>query len=209
MIATDEFHFYDPAIGHGLAHDPFNAIVAPRPIGWISSRNPADKLNLAPYSFFNAFNYKPPILGFSCIGRKHTLQNIEKTGEFVWNLATRGLAEAMSLSAASVPEDVDEFELARLTPVPSRTVSVPRVGESPVAMECRLSQIIQLRDADNRAVETWLVLGQVVGVHIARTLLPNGVFDTAAADPVLRAGGTGTYFSISADRRFEIARSAV
>ena len=183
--------------------------MAPRPIGWISSRNPAGQLNLAPYRFFNAFNYKPPILGFSCIGRKHTLQNIEQTKEFVWNLATRSLAEAMSLSAASVPEEVDEFKLAQLTPVPSRTVSVPRVGQSPVAMECKMSQIVQLRDVDHRSVETWLVLGQVVGVHIASALLPNGVFDTVAADPVLRAGGAGTYFSISADRKFEIARSVV
>lgn len=181
-------------------------MLAPRPI---SSRNPAGKLNLAPYSFFNAFNYKPPILGFSCIGRKHTLQNIEQTKEFVWNLATRGLAEAMSLSSASVPEEVDEFQLAQLTPVLSRMVSVPRVGESPVAMECRMSHIVQLKDANDRSVETWLVLGQVVGVHIATALLPNGVFDTAAADPALRAGGTGTYLGISADHKFEIGRSVV
>jgi flavin reductase (DIM6/NTAB) family NADH-FMN oxidoreductase RutF len=163
-------------------------------------------LNLAPYSFFNAFNYRPPILGFSCIGEKHTLRNVERTKEFVWNLATRPLVEAMSLSAASVPELVDEFELAHLTPVPSRVVGVPRVGESPVAMECRMSQIVRLTDVGGRAVDTWLVLGQVVGVHIATRLLKDGVFDTAAAEPVLRAGGTGTYFGVSPDMRFEIAR---
>jgi flavin reductase (DIM6/NTAB) family NADH-FMN oxidoreductase RutF len=205
----EDVYFYDPATGHGLAHDPFNAIVAPRPIGWISSRDPAGRLNLAPYSFFNAFNYKPPILGFSCIGAKHTLRNVERTKEFVWNLATRSLAEAMSLSAAPVPESVNEFELARLTPIPSRVVSVPRVAQSPVAMECRVSQIVRLSDVDGRAVDTWLVLGQVVGVHIAKQLLRDGVFDTAAAEPVLRAGGTGTYFSVSPDLRFEIARSSV
>jgi flavin reductase (DIM6/NTAB) family NADH-FMN oxidoreductase RutF len=203
----DDVYFYDPAKGHGLPHDPLNAIVAPRPIGWISSRDPAGVLNLAPYSFFNAFNYRPPILGFSCIGKKHTLTNVERTKEFVWNLATRPLAEAMSLSSAAVPESVDEFEIARLTPIPSRMVSVPRVGESPVAMECRMSQIVRLTDVGGQAIDTWLVLGQVVGVHIATRLLKEGVFDTAAAEPVLRAGGIGTYFGISSDMRFEIARS--
>lgn len=202
----DDVYFYDPAKGHGLPHDPFNAIVAPRPIGWIASQDPAGNLNLAPYSFFNAFNYRPPILGFACIGEKHTLRNVERTREFVWNLATRTLAQAMSLSAAPVPESVNEFELAHLTPVPSRVVSVPRVGESPVTMECRVSQIVRLTDVDGRAVDTWLVLGQVVGVHIATRLLNEGVFDTAAAEPVLRAGGTGTYFGISSEMRFEIAR---
>ena len=96
----DPIHFYEPAQGHGLPHDPFNAIVGPRPIGWIATRSGAGVLNLAPYSFFNAFNYTPPLIGFSSIGRKDTLRNIEQTGEFVWNLATRPLAEAMNISCA-------------------------------------------------------------------------------------------------------------
>ena len=93
---SDDSYYYEPANGHGLPHDPFNAIVGPRPIGWISSHDKAGRLNLAPYSFFNAFNYIPPIIGFSSVGRKDSLNNIEQTGEFVWNLATRPLAEQMN-----------------------------------------------------------------------------------------------------------------
>lgn len=124
-------HFYEPRLGHGLPHDPFNAIVGPRPIGWIASRDGAGVLNLAPYSFFNAFNYTPPLIGFSSTSRKDTLANIEATGEFVWNLATRELAEAMNASSAMVAPEVDEFALAGLATAPSRVVSVPRVATSP------------------------------------------------------------------------------
>jgi len=130
---SDDIHFYEPANGHGLPHDPFNAIVGPRPIGWISSHDSEGRLNLAPYSFFNAFNYIPPIIGFCSVGRKDSLNNIEQTGEFVWNLATRPLAEAMNQSCAMVGPEVDEFELTGLSTVASRVVSVPRVAETPVS----------------------------------------------------------------------------
>ncbi len=150
MTPADPIHFYQPSQGHGLPHDPFNAIVGPRPIGWIASRGAAGGLNLAPYSFFNAFNYTPPIIGFASIGRKDTLRNIEETGEFVWNLATRPLAEAMNASCAPAPAEVDEFALAGLTPAPSRLLRVPRVAESPVAFECRKTQIIQLQGGGRR-----------------------------------------------------------
>src|SRR5476649_1750399 len=123
---TDERYFYEPSQGHGLPHNPFNAIVGPRPIGWISSRSADGVLNLAPYSFFNGFNYTPPLVGFCSIGRKDSLNNIEQTGEFVWNLVTRPLAEAMNASCAPAPPQVDEFQLAGLTPVASRVVKVPR-----------------------------------------------------------------------------------
>lgn len=208
MTPPDSLHFYQPALGHGLAHDPFNAIVGPRPIGWIASRSAGGQRNLAPYSFFNAFNYTPPIIGFASIGRKDTLRNIEETGEFVWNLATRPLAEAMNASCAPAPAEVDEFELAGLTPAPSRLVQVPRVAQSPVAFECRKTQIIQLQGADGGAVPTWLVLGEVVGVHIARHLLVDGVYDTAAARPILRGGGPADYFEVGADALFRMARPA-
>ena len=208
MTPPDPIHFYQPAHGHGLPHDPFNAIVGPRPIGWIASRSAAGVCNLAPYSFFNAFNYTPPIIGFASIGRKDTLRNIEETGEFVWNLATRPLAEAMNASCAPAPADVDEFTLAGLTPMPSRLLQVPRVAQSPVAFECRKTQIIQLHGADGGAVPTWLVLGEVVGVHIARQLLVDGVYDTAAARPILRGGGPADYFEIGADALFRMTRPA-
>ncbi len=202
----DDSYYYQPALGHGLAHDPFNAIVGPRPIGWIASRSAEGILNLAPYSFFNAFNYTPPIIGFASIGHKDSLSNIEQTGEFVWNLATLPLAEAMNQSCAAVGPEVDEFELAGLTPAPSRLIDVPRVAESPVSFECRKTQIIQLQSAAGDAVNTWLVLGEVVGVHIDRRLLVDGVYDTAAAEPILRGGGPADYFRIEPDALFRMHR---
>ena len=197
-------HFYRPSEGHGLRHDPFNAIVGPRPIGWISSQDAQGRRNLAPYSFFNAFNYVPPIVGFASIGAKDTLRNVRETGEFSWNLATRALAERMNQSCAAVPPEVDEFVLAGLTPVASREIAVPRVAESPVSFECRVSQIVQLQGAAGNTVETWLVLGEVVAVHIAQALLRDGVYDTAAAHPILRGGGAGDYFELG--ERFVMRR---
>ena len=202
----DDIHFYEPAKGHGLPHDPFNAIVGPRPIGWISSQDAQGRLNLAPYSFFNAFNYTPPIIGFSSIGAKDSLRNIEQTREFGWSLATRPLAEQMNMSCAAVPPEVNEFELAGLTPVASRRIVVPRVAESPVSFECRLTQVLQLQGVNGVPVPTWLVLGEVVGVHIARHLLKDGIYDTAAAQPVLRGGGPADYFTVTPDNRFKMFR---
>jgi flavin reductase (DIM6/NTAB) family NADH-FMN oxidoreductase RutF len=199
-------HFYEPRAGHGLPHDPFNAIVGPRPIGWISSRSRAGILNLAPYSFFNAFNYTPPIVGFASIGYKDTVRNVEETGEFCWNLATRALAGPMNASCAAVPPDVDEFALAGLTPVESRLVAVPRVLEAPVSFECRLTQIVRLRGADGQPAPSWLVLGEVVGVHIDRALLKDGVYDTANAGHILRGGGPADYFEVGPEQLFRMFR---
>ncbi|MEH6709088.1 MAG: flavin reductase family protein [Alloalcanivorax venustensis] len=203
---SDDIHFYQPSAGHGLAHDPFNALVAPRPIGWISSRSRDGVLNLAPYSFFNAFNYKPPLVGFASVGYKDSVRNIEETGEFGWNLATRPLAEAMNQSCAGVGPEVDEFQLAGLTPEPSRVIGVPRVKETPVSFECRLSQILRLTGADGTETDTWMVFGEVVGVHIARHLLKDGVYQTADAEPILRGGGPADYFGISPDTFFQMYR---
>jgi len=203
---TTETHFYEPSAGHGLAHDPFNALVAPRPIGWISSRSRDGVLNLAPYSFFNAFNYTPQLVGFASIGYKDSVRNIEETGEFGWNLATRPLADAMNQSCAAVGPEVDEFQLAGLTPEPSRVIGVPRVKETPVSFECRLSQILRLTGADGTETDTWMVFGEVVGVHIARHLLKDGVYQTAAAEPILRGGGPADYFGISPDTFFQMYR---
>ena len=202
----DDRYFYQPAQGHGLPHDPFNAIVGPRPIGWISSQSAAGVLNLAPYSFFNAFNYTPPLIGFASIGRKDTLRNIEETGEFVWNLATRPLAEAMNASCAAAPPEVDEFALAGLATAPSRIVDVPRVAASPVSFECKCSQIIRLQGASGDATNTWLVMGEVVGVHIAQALLRDGIYDTAGSQTILRAGGPADYFEITPASLFQMRR---
>ena len=199
-------HSYQPRLGHGLPHDPFNSIVGPRPIGWISTRSASGVNNLAPYSFFNAFNYVPPVIGFASIGYKDTLRNIEETGEFVWNLATRALAEAMNQSCAAVGSEVSEFDVAGLTPLASTLVTPPRVAESPVTMECKRTQILQLQGIDGAPLETWLVLGEVVAVHIDQSLLQNGVYDTAAAGHVLRAGGAGDYFTVGPEQLFKMYR---
>ena len=203
---SEQFHSDAPRQGHGLAHDPFNAIVGPRPIGWISSADEQGQVNLAPYSFFNAFNYVPPIIGFASIGYKDTIRNVEHTGEFVWNLATKPLAEAMNQTCAPVPPHVNEFELAHLTPLASRVVKPPRVGESPVAFECKVTQILQLQGVDGQRVPTWLVLGEVVFVHIATTHLVAGVYDTAHAQHILRGGGPADYFTVGPEQLFQMTR---
>jgi len=199
-------HFYEPRLGHGLPHDPFNAIVGPRPIGWVSTRSNDGVLNLAPYSFFTAFNYIPPIVGFSSTGPKDSLRNVQENGMFVWNLVTRPLAEAMNQTCAPVGPEVNEFELAGLTTAASRVVDVPRVAESPVSFECRSTQIIQLEGLDKQKVLTWLVLGEVVGVHIADHLLKDGIYDTANAGHILRGGGPADYFSIGPEQLFHMWR---
>lgn len=208
MTTGADTHYYEPQAGHGLPHDPFNAIVAPRPIGWISTHDGAGGHNLAPYSFFNAFNYVPPIVGFASVTAKDTLRNAERTGEFVWNLVTEALGATMNETSATVAPEVDEFALAGLTPVPSRRVGAPRVAESPVNFECRVTQIVQLQTAAGAAVPTWLVLGEVVAVHIERRLLADGVFDTALAQPLLRGGGPADYFTIDAAARRLMRRPA-
>ena len=199
-------HSYDPKVGHGLKHDPLNAIVAPRPIGWISTVSATGVRNLAPYSFFNAFNYRPPIIGFSSTSWKDSVRNIEETGQFVWNLATRALAQAVNISSATVAEDVDEFDLAGLTPAASRRVAPPRVTESPVAFECRLTQLIRLTDAEGAPIDAWLTLGEVVMVHIDQALLIDGVYDTVAAEPILRGGGPADYFMVGEAQKFQMRR---
>ncbi|WP_200551660.1 flavin reductase family protein [Kosakonia sp. LAM2021] len=199
-------YFYEPAKGHGLPHDPLNAIIGPRPIGWIASLDGQGRQNLAPYSFFNCFNYRPPIIGFASSGWKDSVRNISETKEFVWNLTTRALAVPMNETSASLPHGEDEFARASLTPTASRIIRTPRVAESPVNFECRLSQCIQLTAADGTPVDSWLVLGEVVAVHIDETLLENGIYQTAKAQPVLRAGGPSAYYGISEAQRFDLTR---
>ena len=199
-----EDHFYEPHVGHRLPHDPFKAIVAPRPIGWISSVDAEGRVNLAPYSFFNAFSDQPPIVGFSSGGRKDSQRNIEATGEFVFNLATKRHAEAMNLTSASVPHDVDEMQLAGLASAPSRLVKPPRVAGAPAALECKLLLVLPLKDlAGNLTVNT-LILGQVVGVHIDQAYLKDGRFDIVAARTIARCGYRGDYAEVAS--LFEMRR---
>jgi flavin reductase (DIM6/NTAB) family NADH-FMN oxidoreductase RutF len=199
-----EFHFYEPKDGHRLPHDPFKAIVAPRPIGWISSIDAEERVNLAPYSFFNAFCDSPPIVGFSSSGRKDSQRNVEATGEFVANLATRRQAEAMNRTSASFPHGVNEFEAAGLRAAPSRLVKPPRVVDAPAALECKLLLTLPLKDLDGRPTPNTLILGQVVGVHIDLAFLKDGLFDIAAAGTIARCGYRGDYAEVT--RVFEMLR---
>jgi flavin reductase (DIM6/NTAB) family NADH-FMN oxidoreductase RutF len=197
------FYFYETAVGHNLPHDPLKAIIAPRPIGWISTLNARGQPNLAPYSFFNMVCGAPPIVAFSSTGFKHSAANAQATGEFVVNLATLPLLQAVSATSAPVAEGVNEFDIAGLEAAPCRSVKAPRVGLSPAALECKLISISELRDMNEKPTDSYLVLGQVVGVHIDEAYLKAGLFDTAAAQPLMRAG----YMDYSAATQvFQLAR---
>jgi len=193
MAMMPDFYFYEPAKGHGLPHDPFKAIVAPRPIGWISTQDAAGPLNLAPYSYFNAICDRPPMVMFSSGGWKHSVSNIKATGEFVCNLVTRALADKMNLTSAALPQGTSEFEFAELEAAPSRVVAPPRVAEAPAALECTLVEIIRLHRADGSQLDQYLTIGEVVGVHIQSDYLKDGLFDLLATHPVQRAGYTANY----------------
>ena len=201
-----EYHFYEPADGHRLPHDPLNAIIAPRPIGWISTIAPNGARNLAPYSFFNLINYRPPLIAFSSSGWKDSVANVKAAGEFVWNLATMAQAEQMNMSSASVAADIDEFDLAGLDALPSLRVKPDRVAGSPVQFECRLTQLIQLENKEGGELDQWLVIGEAIGIHIDTSMLENGIYITARPRPITRGGGPADYFEITQDRLFKMKR---
>lgn len=181
--------FYDTeSNAHGMAHDPFKAIVAPRPIGWIGTRGRDGSNNLSPYSFFNAVGDRPKMVMFSSSGRKDSLRNAAETGVFTTSFASRALLEKMSLSSAAVPYGTDEFQLSGLTAVDGRLVNAPFIGEAVAALECRVTMITTLRDVDGAETDSHVVFGQVMGVHIDEAVIRNGRFDLALADPILRAG---------------------
>lgn len=186
-------HFYEPASGHGLRHDPFKAIVAPRPIGWISTVSTTGAVNLAPYSFFNALSSDPPILAFAGDRDADTILNARDTGAFVYNVVSLALAERMSATSYEWPHGIDEMVKAGIEPAPSRIVAAPRVAASPASMECRTLQVIDLDDLDGKPTSSTLILGQVVGIHIDRAFIRNGVYDTAAAEHLARCGSWGDY----------------
>lgn len=197
--------FYDTVTGPPLPHNPMTALVAPRPIGWISTVSEDGAVNLAPYSFFNLVSSRPPIVMFSSEGRKDTVTFVEETGEFVCNLASFALAEAMNATSAMLPRGQSEFGLAGLEMAPSRLVKAPRVALAPAALECKLLSITQLHDLAGKELERWMVVGQVVGVHIDDQFIVNGRVDTAAMQPVARAG-YDEYFVCTQETRFSIAR---
>jgi flavin reductase (DIM6/NTAB) family NADH-FMN oxidoreductase RutF len=180
--------FYEPRSGHGLPHDPLKAIVAPRPIGWLSTLDDQGRPNLAPYSFFNMIQTRPPMVVFGSDGLKHSAANAVANGEFVFNLATRALFDAMNASSAALEEGENEFEHAGLDMAPCRLVKPPRVAASPASLECRVVHSGELQDVDGRGTGGFIVVGQVVGVHIADGALREGRFDMVAAGTIARCG---------------------
>lgn len=173
---------------HGLAHDPFKAIVAPRPIGWIGSKGRDGSLNLSPYSFFNAISDRPKLVMFSSAGRKDSVRNVEETGVFTANLVSRHLVEKMNHSSIDVPYGTNEFELAGLTAKPGTLVDAPYVGEAFAVLECRVTEILQPKGLDGEVSENIMVIGQVLGIHIDETIIRDGRLDMALARPVARMG---------------------
>ncbi len=187
--------FYRPKDGHGLPHDPFKAIVAPRPIGWISSVDTQGQANLAPYSFFNGCGDHPPLVMFAQTGRKDrdtalkdSIANIRATGEFAHSVVSTAMTEAMNASTGSYPAGVDEFEKAGLTKTEGREISVPHVAESPAVMECKLVRIIDDLPVWREGTHNIVVIGEVVGIHIREEALVDGVLDVTLYNPIARMG---------------------
>jgi flavin reductase (DIM6/NTAB) family NADH-FMN oxidoreductase RutF len=187
--------FYEPATRDRnlLPHDPFKAIVTPRPVGWITSMSAKGEINLAPYSYFNGIASNPPMVMFGSEGRKDSLTFISETGEFVCNLATWDLRHAMNATSATLPRGTNEMQAAGLEAAPSRLIRPPRVAASPCALECKLLQIVPLRDLEGRDHGGAVVIGQVVGVHIDERFVKDGHLDTAAMKPIARCGYADEY----------------
>jgi flavin reductase (DIM6/NTAB) family NADH-FMN oxidoreductase RutF len=187
--------FVDPRTATDLNRAIFNAIVAPRPIGWISSQSRDGRVNLAPFSHFNIVSTAPPVILFSCNtprdrAEKDTLANVKATGEFVYNLATLALAELVNKTSTALPYGGDEFELAGLEKAPSVHVAPPRVAASPANLECRVLQIVRIEPELPNETPSNVVFGRVVGLHMRdEFVLANGKFDTARAQPLTRLGG--------------------
>ncbi|WP_298965737.1 flavin reductase family protein [uncultured Roseibium sp.] len=181
--------FYDTEKNdHGLPHNPFKAIVAPRPIGWISSQDKGGRTNLAPYSFFNCVCDRPPIVLFSSSGYKDSVANVDTTGEFVCNMASWDLKDEMNLSSAAVPHETSEFDLTGLEMAPSRLVGPPRVAKAVTALECKHLQTLQMKGLDGEEADSWVVFGQVVGVHIDDSIIVDGRVDVTRYKPLSRLG---------------------
>ena len=181
--------FFDPALAdHGLPYDPLKALVAPRPIGWISTRSPAGELNLAPYSFFNMIHDDPPLVLFSSGGPKDSATFARDSGEFVANFVSEHLARAMNATSVDAPRGESEFTYAGLTPLASSRIAAPRVAEAYAALECRVTEVFSPKTLLGGESDALVVVGQVVGVHIDEAILTNGRVDVIKARPVARLG---------------------
>ena len=182
--------FYEPKDGHGLRHNPFNAIVTPRPIGWISSRGADGHDNLAPYSFFNAVAYVPPQVMFASTSTKpdrgdtkDSVAHIRETGVFCVNIVAYAMRDAMNATSGPWAKEVDEFTHVGIAKAECQTINCARVADAPANLECRLTQIVDLEGPSN-----FLVLGEVVGVHIRDEYLKDGLLDLTRYEPLSRLG---------------------
>lgn len=171
-----------------LPHDPIKAIVAPRPIGWISTLSKDGIANLAPYSFFNAVGGNPPMLMFASEGFKDSARNAADTGEFVFNYASKSLSEQMNNSSSNAPSGISEFDHYNIEKADSKIVSAPRVAEANAAMECKVTSVIETNDVEGNLTGAVIIIGQVVGVHIKDEVIRDGRFDVNLAEPVSRLG---------------------
>ncbi len=182
--------FYEPASRDKalLPHDPFKALIAPRPIGWVSTMGKSGAINLAPYSFFNAISERPPIIAFSSNDIKDSVTFAEETREFVWSMPTYALRDHMNKTSAPLPRGDSEFTYAGLEMAPSTLVAPPRVKDSPAALECKVTEIKRLTDINGATINNYLVMGQVVGVHIDEAFIKDGMVDMAAMQPIARCG---------------------
>jgi flavin reductase (DIM6/NTAB) family NADH-FMN oxidoreductase RutF len=181
--------FYDTRKNdHGLPHNPFKAIVAPRPIGWITTMSAKGEINLAPYSFFNGITDKPPIVMFSSEGAKDSVAFVEETKEFVCSLATFDLRDQMNGTSAPLPRGQSEMLATGLEAAPSRLVKPPRVAASPCALECKWMKTVTFDDIDGKPMDRYVVFGHVIGVYIEDKYLENGRLNTAAMKPIARCG---------------------
>jgi len=205
-IDPSTYHSFRVADGHGLRHNPMKAIIAPRPIAWVSTISKAGIGNLAPYSFFNMVNDRPPMVMFSSVGRKDTVHNIADTGEFALSLASRRHATAMNLTSQEFEASVDEFDCAGLERMASSLIRPPGVVGSPAIMECRSVELRQLTTSNGRPLDTWLVIGEILAVQIRQDCIENGLFRTELANPILRAGYTGDYWEIQSEGKFLMER---
>jgi flavin reductase (DIM6/NTAB) family NADH-FMN oxidoreductase RutF len=199
--------FYEPTKNdHALPHDPFTAIIGPRPLGWITSMSMKGEINLAPYSFFNCVSSDPPMVMFASDGRKNTIDFVEETREFVCNLAVWDLREHLKETSRTFPRGTNEMQAVGLEAVPSVLVKPPRVKASPCALECKWLQTLQLYDIDGNRASRFIAFGQVVGIHIDERFIKDGLLDTAAMKPITR-GGYQDYFVATEEARFSVGFS--
>jgi flavin reductase (DIM6/NTAB) family NADH-FMN oxidoreductase RutF len=181
--------FYDPrSQSHGLTRDPWLALVAPRPIAWISSVSPQGVFNLAPYSCFNAISGSPPFVMFSSTPRKDSLTNIAASQEFVVNLVGADLAQQMNQSSAAFPADIDEFQAVGLEAAGCHNIGAPRVARAPAALECVVERSFRLTEETGAPTQTTVVVGRVVGIHIDERILTDGMVDVSKQRPLCRLG---------------------